>query len=157
MMFTIILVSHEFSFLSVQLNLVSSVPTNCIAGPIVDTKMTLSLLSSRDDQNIMFTFSFNASYGPPTGVWCWYDYNTVVNADGVHPQVVREVIRSHYISSSQPDMTRVKVTLTGPREAGTYTCTVTVQGRRNFQTSPLTYVHKGTATSTATITGKCVW
>ena len=50
------------------------------------------------------------------------------------PRLTREVIRSRYISTTEPDMTHVTVRLdTQPRVGATYTCTVTVEGRsHNF-------------------------
>ena len=46
------------------------------------------------------------------------------------PRLTREVIRSRYISTTEPDMTRVTVRLdTQPRVGATYTCTVYVEGR----------------------------
>ena len=121
--------------------------------------MTLSLLSSRDDDpNIMFTLSFNVSYGPPSMIWCGYGNNIEVISitREPRPNVVREVIRSHYVSSSQPDMTRVIVTLTAPREERTYICWVWVEGRVNIGGGTYKNVEKGSRTSTASITGKCV-
>ena len=119
--------------------------------------MTLSLLSSRDDDsNIKFTLSFNVSNGPPSAIWCRYGNNIeVIFTRDPLPNVVREVIRSHYDSNSQPDMTRVIVTLTAPRVERTYTCTVTVEGRSIFSVGT-NFDPKGTGTSTASITGKCV-
>ena len=47
-----------------------------------------------------------------------------------YSDLTREVIRSRYISSTLPDMTRVTVRLDPqPRVERTYTCTVTVEGR----------------------------
>ena len=131
-------------------------PCSTLDGPMVDRNMTLSLLSSRNDNSIiMFTLSFNVSYGPPSRIRCSYGNNIeVINTRDPQPNVVREVIRSHYVSSSQPDMTRVKLTLTAPREERTYTCTVYVKGRHidiNYD-----FDLKGSGTSTVSITGKCV-
>ena len=42
-----------------------------LAGPTVDSTMTLSILSSRDaGPNIAIALSFNVSYGPPSRVNC---------------------------------------------------------------------------------------
>ena len=78
---------------------------------------------------------------------------------GLHPQVTREVIRSRYISSTQPDMTRVTVRLDlQPRVGGTYTCTVTVESRINIVSHDYHHVYdydpKGTGSSTVTVTGE---
>ena len=122
--------------------------------------MTLSLLTSKDNFSIMFTLSFTVSYGAPSFVECTDNKNvdviSVKNPE-LHVPIVREVIRSHYVSISQPDITRVIVTLSTPREPRTYTCNVTVEGRENFEGyGSLQIVSKGTGTSTANITGKCV-
>ena len=75
--------------------------------------MTLSILSSRDaDPNIEYSLSFTVSFGPPSVVICYRDGSMFLHSVGLlHPQVTREVIRSRYISSTQPDMTRVTVRL----------------------------------------------
>ena len=67
-----------------------------------------------------------------------------------------EVIRSQYISSSQPDMTRLSFTQTRPRLETIYSCTVTVRGRRNIASGEYDYDNLGSGTSTATVTGECV-
>ena len=42
-----------------------------LAGPTVDSTMTLSILSSRDaGPNIAIALSFNVSYGPPSRINC---------------------------------------------------------------------------------------
>ena len=126
--------------------------------------MKLFLLTSRDtESNLGFTLSFTVSYGLPSRLVCTDGSNIalfnpqVSRGPGV-TQLSREVIRSHYINSSYPDMTRVSIKRTGqPRAAATYTCTVYVEGR----TSPanrLTYnfIHMGNAATTASITGECI-
>ena len=67
-----------------------------------------------------------------------------------------EVIRSQYISSSQPDITCLSFTQTRPRMETTYSCTVTVRGRRNIVSGYDQYAndHLGSGTSTATVTGE---
>ena len=62
------------------------------------------------------------------------------------------MIRSHYVSSSQPDITRVTLTqtLTTPRP---YTCTVTVEGHVNIITGKYDFVTKGIGVLTAQFTG----
>ena len=71
------------------------------------------------------------------------------------PNLSREVIRSQYVNSSQPDMTRVTVKVEQPREEGTYQCEVTVEGRVHID-SNTNYAHdtRGTGTSTVTVTGE---
>ena len=130
---------------------------------MVDKNMTLSLLSSRDTEtNIKFTLSFNVSYGPPSMISCVHGNNvqlfmsTVSRGPGI-AELSRDVIRSHYMNSSHPDMTRVSITVIQPRESRLYTCTVTVEGRVNIE-NDVTYNfdNKGSGTSTGSITGECV-
>ena len=67
----------------------------------------------------------------------------------------REVIRSRYISSTQPDMTRVIVRPDPQfRDEATYNCTVIVEGRINIATSNYDFVQMGSGSSTVTVTGE---
>ena len=95
--------------------------------------MTLSILSSRDaDLNIAITFSFNVSFGPPSRIECTNGLNQILitETSGKKPDISREVIRSHFVNSTEPDMTRVTVRLSSLlKVAGTYTCFVTVESR----------------------------
>ena len=119
--------------------------TYSIAGPRVDPTMTLSILSSRDaDPNIAITLSFNVSFGPPSKVVCSNQISISV--------ISRDVIRSHYIKSTEPDVTRVTVMSSLPKVAGTYTCTVTVESRGSSG-----HYSKGTGSSTVIVTGKCLY
>ena len=78
------------------------------------------------------------------------------NSVSVSPVVSREVIRSHYINSSYPDMTRVILTQTTPRESSTYSCTVYVNTRTGVGTGPgYAKMPLGSGTSTASFTGEC--
>ena len=130
------------------------------AGPIVDSTMTLSILSSRDaDPDIIFRLSFNISFGLPSLIQCtgfvprFFDNID----DGIVSGVDYEVIRSQYISSSQPDMTRLSFNQTRPRIGATYQCTVNVEGRRNIasgSTGNYDYDKLGSATSSITVTGE---
>ena len=102
--------------------------------------MKLSLLTPRDaETNIMFTLSFTVSFGPPSEMACSRNGITFFSRFGSgsipSPVVSREVIRSHYINSSYPDMTRVILTQTTPRESSTYSCTVYVTTRTGVSTS----------------------
>ena len=121
--------------------------------------MKLSLLTPRDTEtNIMFTLSFTVSFGPPTEISCSRNgaqFFSQVNSKSKSPVVSREVIRSHYINSSHPDMTRVILTQTTPRESSTYSCTVYVTSRSGVSTSTFEDVQEGSGTSTASITGEC--
>ena len=120
--------------------------------------MTLSLLTPRDTEtNIMFTLSFIVSFGPPTEISCrrnGIQFFSRTDSKSVSPVVSREVIRSHYINSSYPDMTRIILTRTTPRELSTYSCTVYVTSRTGTG-SEFANVPKGSGTSTASITGEC--
>ena len=118
--------------------------------------MTLSIISSRDTHpNIEFSLSFTVSFGPPSNISCTLDSSVLLNIRGLDSRVSREVIRSRYISSTQPDMTRVTVRPgPQPRVGGTYTCTVTVEGRTGIVSGPYDFNIKGSGSSTATVTGK---
>ena len=132
------------------------------AGPIVDSTMTLSILSSRDaDPNIMFRLSFSISFGPPSRIQCTRDGTNILGGTaqgrGIVSGVDNEVIRSQYISSSQPDMTRLSFNQTRPRIGATYQCTVTVEGRRNIasgSTGSYDFDVLGSGTSSITVTGE---
>ena len=124
--------------------------------------MILSLLSSRDTEtNIVFTLSFNVSYGPPSMISCVHGNSNLLFVPKVSrgteiAELSREVIRSHYINSSHPDITRVSITVTQPREPRVYTCTVTIEGRVNIDNVNYNFDSKGSGTSTGSITGECV-
>ena len=118
--------------------------------------MTLSILSSRDaDPNIAITLSFTVSFGPPSRIRCTVDSSVLFNIRGPDPRVTREVIRSRYINSSQPDMTRVTVRLDPqPRVERIYTCTVTVEARINIAIGNYDFDVKGSGSSTVTVSGE---
>ena len=70
-------------------------------------------------------------------------------------QLTREVIRSRYINSTLPDMSRVTVRPDPqPRVGATYTCTVTVESRINIDSGVYDFDEKGMGSSTATFTGE---
>ena len=125
--------------------------------------MKLSLLTSRDtESNLMFTLSFSVSYGVPSRLHCvdGNNFNLFSQAVSRGPFVSilsREVIRSHYINSSYPDMTRVNIARTGqPRAPAIYTCTVYVEGRVNPENqNTYNFRQMGNGVSTANITGEC--
>ena len=131
-----------------------------LAGPIVDSKMTLSILSSRDaDPNIAIEFSFSVSYGPPSRVLCErIDTPSVqlLNTRDPNPKLDREVIRSRYINSTLPDMTRVTVRPDPqPREVATYGCFVHVESRINIASGMYDFDEKGMyGSTTITVTGE---
>ena len=135
-----------------------------LAGPTVDSNMTLSILSSRDAvPNIAVAFSFNVSYGPPSRVLCVRIGTpgpavTFLNARDPNPKLDREVIRSRYINSTLPDMTRVTVRPDPqPSEVtvATYTCFVYVESRINIASGMYDYDGKGMfGSATVTVSGE---
>ena len=119
--------------------------------------MTLSILSSRDaDPNITITLSFNVSFGPPSRIRCAHNGKQLLDARDPSLRITREVIRSRYIDSTQPDITRVTVRLyTEPRVVGVYTCTVIVESRVNIASGIYDFDPRGTpGSSIVTVTGE---
>ena len=118
--------------------------------------MTLSILSSRDaDPNINYTLSFTVSFGPPSRITCTRDSTQLFFIREPDPRVTREVIRSRYINSTHPDMSRVTVNLDPqPRVAATYKCIVFVEGRINIPLITYDFDGKGSGSSTVTVTGE---
>ena len=116
--------------------------------------MTLSILSSRDaDPNIEFSFTFTVSSGPPSHVECKTGQTQVFI--GVGRRITREVIRSHYINSSLPDMTRVTVRVPPqPRIGRTYECIVSVRSLEDISTMMYNIITNGKASSFVTVTGE---
>ena len=112
------------------------------AGPTVEPTMRVSILSSRDtDPSVVFTLSFNVTFGPPSHVLCYHDKQpkAFFNARD-YPNLSREVIRSQYVDSSQPDMTRITVKVDQQiREGRLYRCVVIVEGRNDIASD--TYYH----------------
>ena len=122
--------------------------------------MRVSILSSRDTlSNIVFTLSFNVTFGPPSRIYCvykreYFSMKKVFFDVRDSPSLSREVIRSYYGSSSQPDMTRVSVRVEqSSKEIEMYECEVTVEGRMNIS-GTYTRNNKGSGISTVTITGE---
>ena len=65
------------------------------------------------------------------------------------------VVRPLYVSTSQPEITRISFEVTQPRVGVVYTCTVYVEGRTNITSNnSYNYEQLGSATSTATVTGE---
>ena len=113
--------------------------------------------------NLDFTLSFTVSNGVPSRLGCVDGSNTVlfseVGSRGPFVSALsREVIRSHYINSSYPDMTRVNIARTGQlREAAMYTCTVYVEGRITPENrNTYNFRQMGNNVTTANITGECM-
>ena len=123
--------------------------------------MRVFILSSRDTySNITFTLSFNVTFGPPSRVFCNYNNKVTIlhnERSDDHPSLSREVIRSQYVSSVQPDMTRVLVKVVQPiRVKRIYTCQVNAEGRMNIVGGDYDYLQKGDGTTTVTVTGTCM-
>ena len=118
--------------------------------------MTLSILSSRDaDPNIEYSLSFTVSFGPPSRIRCTRDSIVLLNIRELDSRITRDVIRSRYISSTQPDMTRVTVRPgPQPRVGGTYTCTVIVESHINNNSDNYDFNVMGSGSSTVTVFGK---
>ena len=123
--------------------------------------MTLSIVSSRDaDPNIAISLSFTVSFGPPSRITCTRgSVKLFNNGDNIirnpDPRLTREVIRSRYINSTHPDMSRVTVNLDfQPRVGATYNCTVTVEGRTGIASGTYDFDPKGSGSSTVTVTGE---
>ena len=123
--------------------------------------MRVSILSSRDTlSNLVFTLSFNVTFGPPSRVLCYYNNRVPVSTffnfrDHLH--LSREVIRSQY-TNSQPDITRVTVKVEQPmRVQRFYRCEVVVEGREHIGSGNYDYLRMGPTPdrfSSVTITGK---
>ena len=137
-------------------NLHSAIIIDFVAGPTVDSTMTLTILSSRDaDPNISYSLSFTVSFGTPSRIVCHRNDILFLNRRGSNQQLCREVIRSRYISSTLPDMTRVTIRPDPqPRVGGTYTCNVTVESRINIDSSNYDFDNKGMGSTTVTLTGE---
>ena len=119
--------------------------------------MTLTLLHTRDvGPNVRFRLSFNVSLGLPSRITCTRDSTTIINdARGVVSGVNYEVVRPLYVSTSQPEITRVSFEQTRPRVGATCSCTVYVEGRINIASATqYNFDQLGSATSTATVTGE---
>ena len=118
--------------------------------------MRVSLLSPRDTvSNLVFTLSFNVTFGPPSRLYCTKNSKWLFN-ERADPNLSREVIRSQY-TSSQPDMTCITLKLeTAIREGAAYSCAVTVEGRANIvsDTEMYNYDTKGEGFSDVTVTGE---
>ena len=76
--------------------------------------MKFSLISTRDANPPVFTFTFNVSNGPPTDVNC---------TDGSNPFTIASGDLSRVVVNGTGSVTQVTVTVR-MRRAGTYQCTV---------------------------------
>ena len=105
----------------------------------------------------MFKLSFDISFGLPSLIQCTRDSIPILpdyNQDGIASGVHYEVIRSQYISSSLPDMTRLSFTQTRPRMETAYSCTVTVRGRKNIASGQYANDNLGSGISSVTVTSE---
>ena len=120
--------------------------------------MRVSILSSRDIlSNIVFTLSFNVTFGPPSRVLCYNnDHPKAFFNARSDPKLSREVIRSQFVDSSQPDMTRVTVKVNQTiKVKKMYICELIIEGRViNFTSGVYNYDPKNTTTTTVTVTGE---
>ena len=118
--------------------------------------MTISILSSRDaDTNINISLSFTVSHGPPSRIHCQHNSMSFINTRDPDPRITREVIRSRYISSDEPDMTRVTVRPDPqPRVGATYFCEVEVESRTGIASGTYSRDRKGVGQSFVTLTGE---
>ena len=118
--------------------------------------MKIFMLSSRDTvSNIAFTLSFNVTFGPPSSVYCRYQETAILNRKRDHPKLSREAIRSQYVSSSQPDMTRVIVKESqATKQEGIYACQVFVEGRVNIVSGTYEENTKGTGVTEVMVTSE---
>ena len=119
--------------------------------------MRVSILSSRDTiQNVVFTLSFIVTFGPPSRVLCYRNNHrdAFFNSRDA-PNLSREVIRSQYVSSSQPDMTIVIIKVDQPREDRSYRCEVVVEGRKGIVSGTYAHDQKNVKTTNKiTVTGE---
>ena len=120
--------------------------------------MTLTLLHPRDigGQNVNFRLSFSVSLGLPSRIMCTRNSTTIHSRRGFVPGVNYEVVRPLYVSTAQPEITRVSFDeLTRPRMGATYSCTVFVEGRTNIaSTASYDFDVLGNATTTVMVTGE---
>ena len=119
--------------------------------------MTLTLLHTRDvgGINVNFSLSFNVSQGLPSRISCIRGSTTIYNGRGFVSGVNYEVVRPLYVSTSQPEITRVSFEeLTQPKQGATYSCNVYVEGRTNIASGVYDFDQLGSAISTATVTGE---
>ena len=95
--------------------------------------MTFTLLHTRDvGPNVQFSLSFNVSLGVPSRITCTRDGATIHNGRGFVSGVNYEVLRPLYVSTTQPEITRVSFEETRPRVGAMYSCAVYVEGRTNI-------------------------
>ena len=132
------------------------------AGPVVDSNMKLTLISSRDADPPVFTLIFNSSFGPPTVVECEVNGNSLNSSQYTVSRVVQYpqfVLNGELdsVNASMPDtldVTEVTVTLR-VRQSGQYRCVVTVMGRNDR--NPQQVVTLGTGSSSTNISGKKIF
>ena len=127
------------------------------AGPVVEPNMRLTLLHTRDvGPSVQFRLSFNVSLGLPSRISsCTRDGTIIRDGRGFVLGVNYEVLRSQYISTSQPEIIRLSFDETQTSRMGaTYSCNVFVEGRTNITSDAYNHDQLGSGTSTATVTGE---
>ena len=119
--------------------------------------MTLTLLSTRDViSNVNFRLSFKIFFGVPSHILCTRGTSTIFDGRGIISGLNYEIVRPLYTSNTEPQVIDASFeqlqTKTGaPYE---YSCTVRAEGRKNIVSGSYNYDILGSATSTATVTGK---
>ena len=90
-------------------------------GPVVESTMTLTLLTTRAAFDSWFRLSFNVSFGLPSCIICTRYGSIIHSGRGFVSRVEYEVIRPLYASTSQSEITRVSFE---EEFEATYSCTV---------------------------------
>ena len=105
-MCSIITVSNSIYYLNIII--IYNYQYYSTAGPTVEPTMRVSILSSRDTiPHVVFTLSFNVTFGPPSHIYCVYNRKgqttkiAFFGARDDHPNLSREVIRSQYVSRGE--------------------------------------------------------
>ena len=76
-------------------------------GPVVESTMTLTLLTTRAAFDSRFRLSFNVSLGLPSRIICTRYGSIIHSGRGFVSGVEYEVIRPQYASTSQSEIIRV--------------------------------------------------
>ena len=128
------------------------------AGPIIDSSVEFTLVSSRDADPPVFTLIFNTSFGPPTLVECEVNGKSLNSSQYTVSRVVQHpqfVLNGELdaVNASMPDtldVTKVTVSVR-VRQSGQYKCVVTVMGRND--SNPQQVVTLGSGYTVINITG----
>ena len=106
--------------------------------------------------NVNFRLSFEIFFGVPSHILCTRGTSTIFDGRGIISGLNYEIVRPLYTSNTEPQVIDASFeqlqTKTGaPYE---YSCTVRTEGRKNIVSGTYNYDILGSATSTATVTGK---